>query len=115
MLKNRVFHFATTINVLLNKRHTVEDRIKSIVVEFSKDRGWSEDKCESLANLALKYAKDRNNCYGKYEKLTLIHNAIAYALSQHKWGVIEISRFADIWTTLMSVIKRKRSPNQSEN
>lgn len=112
--KNRIFHFTSTINVLLNKRHALQDRIKSIVVEFSKDRGWSEDKSESLTNLALKYANERNDCYGKYEKLTLIHIAVAYALSQHKWGVIELTRFADIWTMLMSIIKRKRSLNQSE-
>ena len=106
--KNGIIQLGTTINVFLNKRNSLEQRIKSIIVEFSKDRGWPEDRSESLTNLALKYAKERSDCYGKYEKLTLIHCAITYALSQHAWGLYEITRFADIWTMLMSIIKRKK-------
>ncbi len=110
--QQRVFSMKSTMNMFFNKRNSLEEKIKSVIIEFSKDRGWSDDKTESVARIALKYAKDNSCCYTSHEKLSFIHNSITYALLQHTWGTHELNRFVEIWTMLMVQVKRQRKKNK---
>ncbi len=103
-----VFSFESTIKTLLNKRNTLEERIKSIVVEFSIDRGWRDEKTESVAVLALRDMKDKADCYGRYDKPILIHDAVLHAIAQQPHSLSEITRFIQIWSMIMVLLKQKR-------
>lgn len=107
-----VFRIKQTVNVLLKRRNPVEEKIKSVIAEFSKDRALSDDKTESVAMIALKYARDNSCCYTSHNKLMLVHNSVTYALLQHPWGIQVLNRFLEIWTMLMVLVKRQTKKNK---
>jgi len=107
--RQRIFKLSSTINVLLNRKNSLEEKIKSVVAEFSKDRGWPEERTEFTAVTALKHARTNSNCYGRMDRLSLIHNSIMYALVQQQSSNNTITRFIEIWPMLMVQVKRRRS------